>query len=648
MKRWLGKLIAPLTFVLIAGLLAAGIYAALWLLRASLESYQPLPLEVGPAQSLTNVEGDGKRPGTTAPLTNRVVLVVVNGLGIQDAEKLPALSNDKFKNISAGAYLFTNPVYSTLPGLVPILTGAGVDFTGGLSLDPSQPLPAMENLPRPSASHQLQTYDNLFATVRRSQFTTALFGTSEWYEAIPTAALDFYTTFDPRQPATDVTDNALNFLKKKSANFTVIQFSSLAQAIRDYGYNSPQALEARQNLNTALQRLTSDEIELPQTTLLITGDLDETYKAGDRWVAPLVMVGQAVQPGDKIWGRQEDLASTIAALLGVEIPRHNQGRILSPMLSMPAIDQGEKSLALVEQRLALATSYRVLLGLTLPLAVNDPSAVEAEKNLKVAQQNYRLGSYEGIEGAVDPIIRYTRSDMESARQEWFSLSRWQRAILAVVLLALPLLLLLIWRSAMALVAIFGALLASSLPYAIYLAQGRSFNFNSISLNALQETSLLRSGIALFAGLLIPLLFFDWAENRRKRRSGRIDLKFEQMAGLRKQPFPFNRLFVCCALMLGWLVYFSGLIWLIWYYWRFGYFAPFMGQPALLPDHSASFLQFFALNHLLGFALWMIPAPLLLAVLYWFKRKSQGRKSEEAPARKSKKRQATTETSIVKA
>ena len=653
LKRWLVRLRGPFLYLLVIAGLVVGAYYAPLSLRNGLESYQPLQIEVAPAQSLTQFgaadtgsagTSDGTHPGTTAPLTNRVVLVVVNGLSQDDVETLPAFQNDRFKNFSTGAYLFTGPVQPTTPALVTLLTGATGDLTGGFTLDPSQP-----NEVAPTPEQQLAQFDNLFNTVKRSKFTTALFGTPEWYLDLPQDKLDFYATFDPRAASTDIANSALDFLKRKSANFTLIQLNALGQAQQDFGNDAPQMLEARQDLNAALEKLTGDDINLKNTTLIITGDWGTTVKAGDRWTVPLLMIGQAVQPGDKIWGRQEDVASTIAALLGVEIPRQNQGGLLGNLLSMPAIDRGEKFLALVEQRLALDTAYRTRLGLTLPLAINDPQAVEAEKNVKVARQNYQLGSYDGIEQVVEPVLRYTRSDMEDARQEWFSQARWQRALLAVAVLALPLLLLLIWRSALALLAIGGALIAAALPYGLYWLQGDHFAFNSTSLGLLQEGSFWRAGIALFVGLLVPTFFFDWAEKRRIHRYGQIDLGFQQMADLRRTPFPLGRLFSCCALMLAWLVYFSAVIWFAWYYWRYGYFLPLTSQPPLLPDYNASFLQFFAVSHLLGFALGMVVAPLVLVMLYWLKRRMRGdHPEEEEEPDMLKKPRPNPKTSIIKA
>lgn len=632
MLKYLLKIRGLFLYILAIGLLVSGAYNALLLFRSGLESFQPLQLEVAPPQSLTTFangtspnpsNNPSNRPGSTAPLTNRVVLVVVNGLGLDDTGALPALQSEPVKLLSTGANLFTGPVQPQVPGLVTLLTGATLDLTGGFTLDPLQ-----LSLTTPTPLQQLSQFDNIFAAVKRSKYTTAFFGSSEWFGMLPPNLLDAYTAFDARQPSNDVIGSAIDFLKRKSANFTFVQLNAVSRAMKDYGFNSPQAIQARQDLNAALTRLVGGELDLRSTTLLITGDFDESVRAGDRWTVPLIMLGQAVQPGDKVWGRQEDITSTAAALLGVEIPRHNQGRILSSLLSMPAIDRGEKSLALAEQQQALDIAYRNRLNLLLPLAINDQLAKNAEDNVSVARKNYQLGSYDGIEPLMDSVLRYTRSDMESARQEWFGQVRWQRAILAVVLLVLPLLLLLIWRSALALLAVAAAIIASVVPYGIYLLQGRSFTFNATSLPDLLEVAPWRAAVGILIALLIPTFFYDWTERRRIRRIGRVDLSYLKMAELRQRPFPFGRLFSFCALLVGWLAYFSGFIWLVWYYWRFGYFGPLVVHPPVLPDATSNFLEFFALTNLLGFGLAMLPAPFVLMGLYWIKRRFRGDSLED--------------------
>ena len=630
-KHWTVKVRGPLAYLFLIGVIAAGAWIGPYLLRAGFESFQPLDLTLESAQAILPVSNTApvsntRPPGITQPLTNRVVLVVVSGLSRDSLNILPALQETNFKQTSTRAQLFTTAVPPRVPGLVTLLTGASLELTGGFTFDTAgpaadAPLPALQmaRLNNPEAC------GNLLTCVKRNKNTTAFFGTPDWYTALKPEWLDYNAAFPVEQPATDISDAALNFLKKKSANFTLIQFGSVRRAELDFGYNSPEALQARQNLNDGLARLTDPrEIELNRTTLIITGDWDDSTQAGDRWTVPMLMVGQAVQPGDTFWGQQEDITSTVAALLGVEVPRANQGRILTTALAMPSLDLAEKMLALVEQRRALAQAYRLRLGLPLPLAVNDPQAVDAEKSLRVAVQDYRLGSYDNVESVVDPVLRTARQDMTQAREEWFAQERGQRAIISAGLLLIPLLALIIWRSGLAVLALLGSAVAAALPYLFYLTQSRPFAFSNTTPAMLQEDSLWRSGLALAAGLILPAILFDWAERRRRRIIGRVHLDYTLIAGLRVPRFPFRRLFAGCFLILGWLVYFSGAIWFIWFYWRFGLVGSLGATETLaLPEFNAIFMLLFALNHLLGFALWLTFAPLALAALFALKRRLVG-------------------------
>jgi hypothetical protein len=625
MKRFLGRMRAPFIYLLLVGLLGWGAFLAPLNMRSNVESYFPLDLEIEPVSAL--VGSSQQKPGVTKPQSGRVVLIVVSGLGRDDLEGLPALKNlkdaERGTDVSAGAYLFTPAIPSAVPALVTLLSGASSEIAGGYTLDPPTISPTA-----PTPAEQLARLDNIFTAAKRNNFTTAAFGSETWVAAFNPNWLDFFTVFPDLQPANDVTDAALNFLKKKSANFTLIHLSAMGTAQAQFGYNAPEVLDTRISLNTALSRLTNDsQIDLSRTTVIITGDWDNSLRAGERWTVPLVMLGQAVQPGEKSWGRQEDVAPTVAALLGIEIPRHNQGRILTNALSIPVTDSAEKLLALVEQRQALARSYRARLGLPLPIAINDALALEADKSVQVAIQDYRLGLYDGIEALTDPVLRYTRQDMQQARLEWYAQSSTPRAVLVIVLLLLPLAVLFIRRNGLAWLGFLGAGLAVGLTYVFYWTQGRQFSFNTVTLDGLRDSSLWRTGFAILATLLLIVPVFDWLEKRYQNRlqvSGRVHLQHAVFTGLRKPPFPFARLMITCFFLLAWLVYFSAFIWVGWYYWRFGFVAPFI--PTNTPvsvDFAATFQLFLAFDNLLGFMAWMVLAPLFLALTLGIKRKLLG-------------------------
>lgn len=630
-RLWVGlsRTRSPLLCLLIVGVLAFAFLLAPYYLRFSLESFQPLNLQVGAPKSLVDFSqvgpggvSDGAqslKPGMSNPLASRVLLIVVNNLGQNDLENMPALQN--LKDVSTGSYLFTEPVAANTPGLVTLLTGASSDLAGGLNFNPPGNGPTA-----PSLSDQLSHLDNLFTAAHRDGETTAMFGSQDWAQAMQAGWLDYQESFATNQPSTNVADHVINFLQKKGANLTVVQLSAVAQAQASFGNNSPQVIQARLDLNTALARLTSNnQVDLARTSVLVTGDWDSSSKAGNRWSVPLLLVGQAIQPGERSWGEQTDVAATIAALLGMEYPRTNEGRVLTNALAMNPQDLAQKMLTLVEQREALDNAYRQHLGLGLPLAINDPAAVEASKNVSVAIEDYKLGSFNDFETLVDPVFRYTQQDMANARSEWFAQARDQRLILAIAMLVLPLLLVLVWRSKLTLVTLVAAGVGTGLPYLFFNWQGYQYTFNSVSLDTIQAEAIWRGGIALLIGLVLIGLWFDWAEKGRNNvKRGRVHLDQLVIKELRKQPFPFPRVLAACAMLLGWLLFLSAFVWFVWYYWQFGFLGPLAPlHPPVVPDAAPNFLQFFALYNTLSFLIWLPLAPLMLSALVALKHRVLG-------------------------
>lgn len=630
-RLWIGlkRMRLPLVCLIIVGFLAFGFLLAPYYLRFSLESFQPLNLQVGAPKSLVDFSevgpgavSDGAqslKPGMSNPLATRVLLIVVNNLGQNDLENMPALQN--LKDVSTGSYLFTEPTASNTPGLVTLLTGANSDLAGGLNLNPPSISPTA-----PMLADQLSHLDNLFTAAHRDGETTAMFGSQDWIGAMQSGWLDYQESFAGNQPSGDIADHVINFMQKKGANLTVVQLSAVAQAQASFGNNSPQVIQARLDLNSALARLTNNsQVDLARTSVLVTGDWDSSSKAGNRWSVPLLLVGQAIQPGERSWGEQVDVAPTIAALLGIEYPRTNEGRVLTNALAMNTKDLAQKMLTLVEQREALDNAYRQHLGLGLPLAINDPAAVEASKDVSVAIEDYKLGSFEDFETLVDPVFRYTQQDMANAQAEWFAQARDQRLILAIAMIVLPLLLILVWRSKLSLVTLLAAAIGSGLPYLIFNSQGYKFTFNSINLDSLQLEAIWHGGIALFITLVLVGLWFDWAEKGRHNiKRGRVTLDQVVIKELRKQPFPFPRVLAACAMLLGWLLFFTSFIWFVWYYWQFGFFGPLAPlHPPVIPDTAANFLQFFALYSTLSFLIWLPLAPLVLSVTVALKHRILG-------------------------
>ena len=141
------------------------------------------------------------------------------------------------------------------------------------------------------------------------------------------------------------------------------------------------------------------------------------------------MTGAAVAAGDKGWAQQQDVAPTIAALLGIDPPRTNEGRTIPKAISMPATDAAAKALALANQRRQLAEAYRVSRGL---VAIETADCQRRRRDRPQLSASPTapsgLGSYDGVEDLTEPVLRFARRDMETARQEWLARERTLRLL----------------------------------------------------------------------------------------------------------------------------------------------------------------------------------------------------------------------------
>lgn len=92
-------------------------------------------------------------------------------------------------------------------------------------------------------------------------------------------------------------------------------------------------------------------------TLIVSADhghLDRGGHGGSEpevVTVPCVLVGAGIQPGTRGAGRQIDLASTVAWLLGTPIPTHNQGWPIVEALDVPAQLRAQRGRDTVVQRL---------------------------------------------------------------------------------------------------------------------------------------------------------------------------------------------------------------------------------------------------------------------------------------------------------
>lgn len=161
------------------------------------------------------------------------------------------------------------------------------------------------------------------------------------------------------------------------------------------------------------------------------------------------MTGASVNPGDYGDINMVDVAPTIAALLGVNIPASSQGHVLTDMLALTAEQDVAIQEALKAQQSQLFSAYTAAIGETAPIA-------------------------EGGE-----VVSATQSAMDTARDARLFRERTWRGLLALFIAAIPAAVLFIRKDRKVLWLLGGALfyiLLFNFRYAIL--DGRTYSLSS--------------------------------------------------------------------------------------------------------------------------------------------------------------------------
>lgn len=425
-------------------------------------------------------------PGDPLPtrLTSRLVFVLVDGLRLDtslDPQVMPYLNDLRPRGASAVVHS-RPPSYST-PGYGVLLIGAWPELNGG---------PVM-NLPYEQTPTWLQ--DNLFTAAHRAGLRTAVAGLNWFERLIPQQAvsLSFYTPLEDRTADEQVLAAVLPWLQDRTADFILVHFDQVDYAGHyEGGPRDPRWNQAAARVDGLLRQIGA-LLDPERDTLLIVSDhghISRGGHGGDEPIAliePLVLVGAGIRPGQYADVQQVDIAPTVAALLGLNVPSATQGRVLTEMLTLtPAQVQAVRSAERLQQE-QLLRAYSQAIGISAP-----PSA-----------------------GNEDPVRTFQQA-LEAIRQKRLWRERLPRAALVLFLLIplLPALFRLI-RQRPALVA--GALIYLSLFHLDYaLLQGRTYSLSSVASAEDLITAVARSTILAFG--LGALLSFGVLRTRIRTRS----------------------------------------------------------------------------------------------------------------------------------
>lgn len=432
------------TFLLLFGIilclgLAFGAYSWTMAMMDSIYEYRS-PLAGNPPQP-------GEPLGT--PATRRVVIVLVDGLRADtayDAEVMPTL--DRLRSQGASAIVHSQASSYSETAYATILTGAWQKIHDGpiFNLDYEEILPV--------------TQDMIFTAAHRAGLKTAVSGYYWFEKLIPAGILDdsFFTQGEDCQADVDVVHAALAWLEVGDDQLILIHLDQV-----DYAghYEGGPVNKAWNEAAARVDELISEvfvNLDLQKDTLMIFSDhghIDAGGHGGTEnavLTQPFVMAGAGAVPGQYGNIDQVDIAPTVAALLGTNLPASTQGQVLTRMLALPDRTLASLPADMQLQQEHLVTSYSAAIGVPIP-----SGALENKSSVAAYQ-------------AVLSNLRVERATRE----------RIPRAIISAVVLGLLVFLLMrFWKKGM-LWKILGAaifLLVFNLVFGIIL--GKSYSFSII-------------------------------------------------------------------------------------------------------------------------------------------------------------------------
>jgi hypothetical protein len=307
------------------------------------------------------IKNNPPQPGNPlgTPSTHRLVVVLVDALRYDTSMKtnlMPTLA--KLREEGASALMHSQPPSFSEPGYSTLLTGAWPDINDGpaFNLD-------YEDIPT-------FTQDNLFSSAHRNGWKTAISGYYWFEKLVPQSDVDlsFYTPGEDAAADVEVMKAAMPWLQKNEAQLVLIHIDQVDYAGHHEG--GPQSANwdaAATRADNMLAEVVST-LDFSKDTLVVLSDHGQIKTGGhggqdpDCLLEPFVVVGAGVNPGQYPDIQMVDVAPTLSALLGINLPASTQGNVLSNMLSLPQDVISALPAATGDQQLGLLTAYASALG----------------------------------------------------------------------------------------------------------------------------------------------------------------------------------------------------------------------------------------------------------------------------------------------
>lgn len=415
------------------------------------------------------------------PMGERVIYVLIDGLRYDTSQKtevMPFLN--QLRNQGASAKMNSQTPSFSSPGYGSLLTGSW---------------PYLSDAPAFNLEYENfypLTQDNIFSSAKRHGLRTAASGYYWFEKLIPADALDigFFTPEEDQKADRQVVDAAIPWLESGNYDLIMIHLDQVDYAGHHEGGPLDERWNQAANRVDALLAEIVAELDFSKDVLVISSDhghIDQGGHGGHdpiTLVEPFIMVGKGIIPGVYDDISMVDVAPTLAALSGINLPATTQGRVLTEMINFSRSTLSELKNETGRQQSQLLAAYATAIGQPLP-----EEATNADPNLTVQEYQNAL------------------EDIQQSKLNQARLIRFGIASLALLLLVL-----ILWRLKPKgwLNLVLGAILFSVLFHVSYITFGQKLYSYSTVISPTQLV--LINGVFTLISLAITLLlltFQNW-------------------------------------------------------------------------------------------------------------------------------------------
>jgi hypothetical protein len=438
---------------------------------------------------------DLPRGNAAEPLARRVILVLVDGLRLDASRNMPRLN--ELRQRGADLSVRVGQPSLSYPSWTVIVSGVWQEVSGVTT----------------NWYEGEVRVDTIFKAARDAGMPAVVVGGGGWKKLYGSHLTEFVKVPGPEdenappeawaQMDSDSYRLSTQALDNYPEGLILVYFGGTDELAHLYGGVSSQYLDEVQRVDGYIGLL-AERLDPEKDVLIVTADHGHVDAGGHGgWEqsvlhVPLVMVGKAIRHGVYTERLQADIAPTIAALLGIPIPVHAQGRPLVEMLEASAEAKGRIGLNAGLQLVGFYDAYAQTLGVR-PFAGD-------------VLTRYRERLARGEEGAVSGMWEEITARAQAARAKRFWRERLLRLPIALGIALVPLLYLLLFRRRLRqlLIPLGFALLYFVFYNALFFGRGYTWSlsaFNSeAQIKAFFNERLLDAALSfVVAGLLLALV-----------------------------------------------------------------------------------------------------------------------------------------------